>query len=200
MTGSIISYAGKPAVFEQFTASKNIDLGGKTLTFAPTSTPNQPPTATIQASATSGPAPLAVVFHGQGSDADGTVVSYAWQFGDGTSASQQDPTKTYAAKGTYVVTLTVTDNAGLTGSATLTVYVDVEPPPVDPSGSDGGVPPYDPNDPNGAGPPSGPGADGPTYVFGSCTVANGSASGGAVALGWLGVVLLLLRRRRPTGR
>jgi MYXO-CTERM domain-containing protein len=199
LTGSVISYAGKAAIFEQFSASKNIDLGGKTLTFAPTSTPNQSPTAAIQASATSGPAPLQIVFHGQGQDADGTVVSYAWQFGDGTSATQQDPTKTYTAKGTYVVTLTVTDNAGLTGTAALSIYVDVEPP-VGPAGDDGGVPPYDPNDPNGGGSVSDPGADGPTYVFGSCSVANGSASGGAVALGWLGVVLLLLRRRRPTSR
>jgi MYXO-CTERM domain-containing protein len=200
LTGSIISYEGKTAVYENFTATKGIDLSGKTLTFAPTSTPNQSPTANIQASATSGPAPLQVVFHGQGQDADGTVVSYAWQFGDGTSASQQDPTKTYAAKGTYVVTLTVTDNAGATGTASVTIYVDVEPPPVDPSGNDGGITPnpYDPNDPNGGEPGPGPGADGPNYVFGSCSVTTGpAASGGVVALGWLlGVGALLLRRRR----
>ncbi|MBI5478281.1 MAG: PKD domain-containing protein [Deltaproteobacteria bacterium] len=198
LTGTIISYEGKTAVFEEFTTAKAIDLGGKTLTFAPTGTPNQAPTANIQASTTAGPAPLQVVFHGQGQDADGSVVSYAWQFGDGTSASQQDPTKNYAAKGTYVVTLTVTDDAGATGTATVTIYVDVEPPPVNPSGGDGGVPnPYDPNDPHGGEPGPGPGADGPSYVFGSCSVATGSATGGVVALGWLlGVGALLLRRRR----
>jgi PKD repeat protein len=201
MTGSVISYAGQPAVFEDFT-TKTIDLAGKTLTFAPTSAPNQAPTANIQASATSGPAPLEVVFHGQGQDVDGTIASYAWQFGDGTSATQQDPTRTYTAKGTYVVTLTVTDNLGLTGTATATIYVDVEPPPVGPSDSDGGTPnPYDPNDPSGSGSGGGSGADGPNYVFGSCSVATRSASGGAVALGWvIGVVALLPRRRRPPGR
>ena len=199
LTGSIISYEGKSAVFEEFTSSKAIDLAGKTLTFAPTGTPNQAPTANIQASATSGSAPLQVVFHGQGQDADGTVVSYAWQLGDGTSASQQDPTKTYTAQGTYVVTLTVTDDAGATGTATVTVYVDVEPPPVGPGG-DGGTPPnpYDPNDPNGTDPAPGPGPDGANFVIGSCSVTTGgSAPGGAVAFGWLlGVGILLLRRRR----
>jgi PKD repeat protein len=195
MAGSVIPYEAKTAVFEQFTSTSSIDLTGKTLTFAPTAAPNQPPTATIQASTTAGPSPLEVVFHGEGQDADGSIVSYAWQFGDGTSASQQDPSKTFTAQGTYAVTLTVTDDAGSSGNATVTIYVGVNPPPVGPS-TDGGT--LDPNDPSGQEPGPGPSAHGPMLLVGSCTVATGSVlPGGAVAFGWLlGVAALLLRRRR----
>lgn len=53
-------------------------------------------------------------------DGDGSVVSYAWDFGDGTSDTTTDPSPThaYGSGGTYVVTLTVTDNDGGTGSTT----------------------------------------------------------------------------------
>ncbi|MCZ8072838.1 MAG: collagenase, partial [Paucibacter sp.] len=46
------------------------------------------------------------------SDADGSVVSWAWTFGDGSSSTARNPSKTFAAAGTYTVTLTVKDNAG----------------------------------------------------------------------------------------
>src|SRR6185295_6656564 len=47
------------------------------------------------------------------SDADGTVQSYVWNFGDGASASGASVSHTYAQDGAFVVTLTVTDNDGL---------------------------------------------------------------------------------------
>jgi PKD repeat protein len=50
------------------------------------------------------------------SDADGTIVSYTWNFGDGGVASGPSPTHSYSVDGNFVVTLTVTDNDGLTGS------------------------------------------------------------------------------------
>ena len=56
----------------------------------------------------------AVAFDGTGSaDPDGTIVSYAWNFGDGTVGSGADPTHAYTAEGDYLVTLVVTDDGGL---------------------------------------------------------------------------------------
>lgn len=56
-------------------------------------------------------------------DPNGSIVSYAWDFGDGTSGIGETTTHVYAQDGSYVVRLTVTDNDGLTGSATATVVV-----------------------------------------------------------------------------
>lgn len=42
----------------------------------------------------------------------GKPTSYLWEFGDGTSSAQQNPQHTYAADGTYTVTLTVSNSAG----------------------------------------------------------------------------------------
>lgn len=74
-------------------------------------------------------------FSGSGStDADGTITGYSWDFGDGTTAAGTNVSHVYNATGTYQVTLTVTDNDGLTGRATHNVVVDqviqIELPPM----------------------------------------------------------------------
>jgi PKD repeat protein len=69
-----------------------------------------------------------VTFDGTASyDADGSIASYDWAFGDGSTGSGAVLTHAYAAAGTYTATLTVWDN--LAKSATDTVAVSV----VDPS-------------------------------------------------------------------
>ncbi|MFZ6748365.1 collagenase [Undibacterium sp. Ren11W] len=55
---------------------------------------------------------MTVAFNDKSTDSDGTIASRAWTFGDGTSSSAANPSKTYATAGTYPVTLTVTDNSG----------------------------------------------------------------------------------------
>ncbi len=83
---------------------------------------NIPPTASLDLSTGSGAVPLTVEFSAEGStDADGIIVSYAWDFGDGASASTSIASHTYTAAGVYTVTLTVTDNAGGIGTAQSTV-------------------------------------------------------------------------------
>ena len=58
-------------------------------------------------------------FDGSGSvDPDGSIVSYMWDFGDGSTGSGVTPTHTYAAAGDYTVTLTVVDNDNLSGTDT----------------------------------------------------------------------------------
>ncbi|PKQ22127.1 MAG: cell surface protein, partial [Actinobacteria bacterium HGW-Actinobacteria-5] len=80
--------------------------------------PNVNPTASFTYSVNK----LAVNFNGSGSsDSDGTVASYLWNFGDGGSSTLAEPTHSYAAAGTYSVTLTVTDNEGGTDTATQNV-------------------------------------------------------------------------------
>ena len=85
---------------------------------------NQPPVAAISATPTSGTAPLVVAFSSAGSsDADGNIASYSWNFGDGITSTAPNPITVYASAGTYIATLTVTDNAGATASASTTITV-----------------------------------------------------------------------------
>ena len=56
-------------------------------------------------------------------DADGTIASWSWDFGDGNTSADQNPVHTYAASGSYTVTLTVTDDQGATDSASESVTV-----------------------------------------------------------------------------
>lgn len=85
---------------------------------------NQPPTADIASSVGEGRAPLTVEFDGMAStDPDGLVVSYAWDFGDGTTSTDARPTHVFVEPGTQVVSLTVTDDDGATATATDTITV-----------------------------------------------------------------------------
>jgi PKD repeat protein len=54
-------------------------------------------------------------------DPDGTIVSYNWNFGDGETGSGITASHTYAASGTYTVTLTVEDNLGATDTEVKSV-------------------------------------------------------------------------------
>ena len=56
-------------------------------------------------------------------DPDGIIASYQWNFDDGTNSTGAIVTHTYAASGSYQVTLMIADNAGGTASATITVLV-----------------------------------------------------------------------------
>ena len=62
-------------------------------------------------------------------DPDGSIVSYDWTFGDMGVASGLTATHTYVMPGTYTITLTVTDNDGLTTSVSKSVNI-VDNPPV----------------------------------------------------------------------
>jgi PKD repeat protein len=70
-------------------------------------------------------------FDGSGSfDPDGVIVSYMWDFGDGSTGSGMIVNHSYDKQGEYIVTLTVTDNEGATGSDFIIVFVvDCPPPP-----------------------------------------------------------------------
>jgi PKD repeat protein len=58
---------------------------------------------------------------------NGGIVSYAWSFGDGTTGSGAAVTHTYAAGGRYVVTLTVVDTTGVSGTRTTIAFANAPP-------------------------------------------------------------------------
>lgn len=96
---------------------------------------NQPPVANATATPASGTAPLLVSFSSVGSvDADGTIVSYAWSFGDGQTGTGSTVSHTYTQPGTYTATLTVTDNGGATASDAVTISVLASSPLAAPTG------------------------------------------------------------------
>ncbi|HZI13954.1 MAG TPA: PQQ-dependent sugar dehydrogenase [Myxococcus sp.] len=86
---------------------------------------NTPPIAVASAAPRDGVPPLLVRFSSAGSnDPDGDALQYAWDFGDGTSASGvAHPEHTYTAAGTYAARLTVSDGRGGSHSATVSISV-----------------------------------------------------------------------------
>jgi glucose/arabinose dehydrogenase/PKD repeat protein len=85
---------------------------------------NRNPIARASADKTSGASPLTVAFSSAGSsDPEGGALTYSWNFGDGTTSTAANPTKTYTTNGTFTPTLTVRDPQGLTGTASLVVSV-----------------------------------------------------------------------------
>jgi PKD repeat protein len=89
---------------------------------------NAAPDATFTSTVTSGVAPLVVSFDGSASkDSDGTIVSYAWSFGDGGSGAGMKVSHTYANTGTFTTTLTVMDDDGAADMASVMITVS-EPP------------------------------------------------------------------------
>jgi PKD repeat protein len=80
---------------------------------------NTPPTASFTYACTG----LSCNFTDSSVDPDGTIAGWSWTFGDGASSTVKNPTRTYAAAGTYTVSLTVTDNGGATGTTSQAVTV-----------------------------------------------------------------------------
>jgi PKD repeat protein len=90
--------------------------------------PGGPLACSAEASVTSGQAPLAVAFTARPSGGS-PPYTFAWDFGDGSApSSQQAPSHTYAAAGSFAVTLAVGDAAGASATdAHLTVDVAADP-------------------------------------------------------------------------
>jgi len=69
-----------------------------------------------------------IQFTDQSTDSDGTIASWSWDFGDGTTSTSQNPTHKYSSVGVYTVSLTVTDNGGATNNTSG--FISVASPPV----------------------------------------------------------------------
>jgi PKD repeat protein len=84
------------------------------------------PTAVMAATLNNGPAPLAVSFNGLGSQDDGRIAFWYWDFGDGNSdvtGTLSAPTHVYSVPGSYIARLTVVDDSGLSASTTQVINV-----------------------------------------------------------------------------
>jgi PKD repeat protein len=92
--------------------------------------PNKTPPLADAGGPHSGVVGSPITFDGSGSnDSDGTIVSYGWNFGDGTTGTGITPTHTYTTAGNYTVVLTVTDNDSLTNSNSTIASIDASGPP-----------------------------------------------------------------------
>jgi len=94
------------------------------ITVSETSTPVEPPVAAFIANVTSGTAPLTVNFTDQST---GSPTSWLWDFGDGTTATEQNVSHTYTSAGNYTVNLTVANEKG-NDSEVKTEYIIVSEP------------------------------------------------------------------------
>jgi glucose/arabinose dehydrogenase/PKD repeat protein len=88
-----------------------------------------PPTAFITTNVSYGEGPLNVSLSGSGSTDNRPISTFTWDLGDGTSASGVSVNKTFTEQGSYVVTLTVVDDDGLTSYATKVITVIGYDPP-----------------------------------------------------------------------
>lgn len=99
----------------QFNAAYGYEsFGTITLTIPPTG-----PTAEFSDTVSE----LTATFVDASTQGTNAITTWAWDFGDGSTSTAQNPTHTYAAGGTYAVSLTVTDSIGLSDTATGSVTV-----------------------------------------------------------------------------
>jgi len=66
---------------------------------------------------------LSVAFTNTSTDANDDIVSYSWDFGDGSTSTEMNPSHVFAAAGTYTVALTVTDSMEHSNTVTMEVQV-----------------------------------------------------------------------------
>jgi PKD repeat protein len=105
-------------------------LGQFSLTGSVPSPSGSPPVAAASVvGSSSGTAPLPVSFSSSGSfDPEGSALTYDWDFGDGSTSAEPNPSHTYITPGSYRASLVVKDSTGLSRPASLAVAV--QSPPV----------------------------------------------------------------------
>jgi len=84
---------------------------------------NQPPTSSFSYVANE----LMVDFTSNSSDPEGSLSNWSWDFGDGSTSTQANPSYEYATEGTYTVSLMVTDAGGLSDTSVQNVTLSIAP-------------------------------------------------------------------------
>jgi PKD repeat protein len=134
-TGSGVTTSHSYAAAGSYTVTLTVtdNLGQSAQTSRTVSVGDQPkPTASFNFSPTSPNVGQTINFNAAASTAPSgrTITGYVWIWGDGTAnGSGVAPTHAYTTNGTFIVTLTVTDSAGQTGSTTQNVGINALTPP-----------------------------------------------------------------------
>ena len=129
----------------------------------PAPRPNDPPQADFEVSCQD----LSCGFMDRSADGDGTVVGWRWNFGDGATSTERNPSHRYESPGRYDVVLTVTDEDGATDTRTHSAAPQAPAPP----------PPSQPNKP--------PDADFDVRCEGlTCTFEDKSKDKDGAVVGW----------------
>ena len=89
---------------------------------------NSPPISNFTYEPTNPSTADIIFFNDTSYDMDGYIVSWYWDFGDGNISTDRNTTHIYADNGVYNVTLTVTDNSGLSNSTYKSINVSNTPP------------------------------------------------------------------------
>lgn len=84
---------------------------------------NKPPSPDFSSSPSTPTTADTVQFMDLSYDTDGTVTAWSWNFGDGTSSTEKNPTHLYQKSGTYQVNLQVTDNDGTSNLKTASIII-----------------------------------------------------------------------------
>lgn len=88
-------------------------------------TVNAVPTVAFTATPTTGCYPLAVQFTDQSTPGSGTISTWEWDFGDGNTATTQNPSHVYTAAGNYNVTLRIRNSNGCVRTLSKPQYIQI---------------------------------------------------------------------------
>lgn len=100
---------------------------------APQAPPPAPPSSSFSVSSSTGTAPFSVTFTDTSNAGTSAITSWEWDFGDGTTSTDQNPVHEYVGVGNYDVSLTVTTNVGSdTEARSSAVTVDPSPTFIEP--------------------------------------------------------------------
>jgi PKD repeat protein len=117
-TGSTVDHTFAEGTYE--VSLLVMDASGARRRVVKTVVADPPPIAAFRSEPDGG---LTVKFFDESTDPNGEVVAWEWDFGDGTTSTEQNPSHLFEAVGTYPITLVVTDEAGATAFITVDLEV-----------------------------------------------------------------------------